>query len=394
MWDGVILVLAFARAQLEALGAEEEPPPNLLSTLVAFWRDLRDPNVGRMTWENVFLRYQNGVLRRQVKRARPSSPERLVLTWAARLANDWRERASLLIVQPQTLIRWHRDAFKAFWAALSLGPEDAPSPPPRKRQRWLRPDEHELVRDIARRRPSSSPLAIRNHMSTVLQISVHKRTVERILADMPPRPPVGQSWGTWVKNHCDRAWACDFLTIPLGLLQFRQLYVFFVISLHDRRILHWAVTLHPTRPWVAQQLREVTASCAGPEHFLRDADGSFGPITDRVLEACGAKIHVVSAAGNVYAERWVGTLRRELLDHLIVLSEDHLRARMREYIHYYNHLRPHQSLDGQIPARLGEAEEDELDAGNEAENKIRVHPILGGLVSYHVRVRDEHRLAA
>jgi putative transposase len=165
----------------------------------------------------------------------------------------------------------------------------------------------------------------------------------------PPRPP-SQTWKTFLRNHLAGTIAIDFLTVPT--VTFGILYVFFVLSLERRRVLHVNVTRQPHAAWAAQQIVEAVGADALPARLIRDRDGIFGAAFDtRVahLNIRQIKISARSPWQNGYAERFVGTLRREVLDHLIVVNEHHLLRALRDYIAYYNQDRPHMSLVGDAP---------------------------------------------
>jgi putative transposase len=171
----------------------------------------------------------------------------------------------------------------------------------------------------------------------------------------PPRPPGrGQSWGTFLRNHADAIWACDFLqVVDLG---FRSLFAFFIVELGSRRVVHVGVTRHPTDAWVAQQLREATPFGAAPRFLLRDNDGKYGVRFDQVATASGIRVlrtPIRAPRANATCERFLGSVRRECLDHLLILHEGHLRRALREYCAYFNAARPHQGLGQALPRASG-----------------------------------------
>ena len=163
----------------------------------------------------------------------------------------------------------------------------------------------------------------------------------------------GQTWSTFLKNHFKDIWACDF-TVVNDLL-FRSWYVFVIMELHTRRIVHAAVTRFPTDEWVAQQLREATPWGEGPKYLIRDRDSKYGKQFAAV--AGGIKIlktPVQAPRANSYCERLIGSLRRECLDHMLILNRLKLDRIVQEYLDYYNHSRPHQGIGQQIPECLAE----------------------------------------
>ncbi len=210
-----------------------------------------------------------------------------------------------------------------------------------------------------------------------LGIRVGKRTVQRHLrAARPPREPGrGQTWRTFLRNHAHEIWACDFLQVTD--LLFRPLFAFFLVELGSRRVVHVGVTRHPTDEWVAQQLREATPYGEGPRCLLRDNDRKYGSAFAGVAAATGiAELRTAYRAPrqNAACERFLGSVRRECLDHVLVLSEAHLRRILREYAAYFNTTRPHQGLRQRVPAAAeGCARRITLPGS------VRAVPVLGGL---------------
>jgi putative transposase len=203
-----------------------------------------------------------------------------------------------------------------------------------------------------------------------LGIRVSKRTIQKYMR----RPRAGasaQTWGTFLHNHAHEIWACDFL--PVTDLFFRLLFAFFLIELKSRRVIHVAVTRHPTDAWVAQQLREATPFGHVPRFLIRDNDRKFGPVFARVARSSGIKVlktpyHAPRA--NAWCERFLGSVRRECLDHLLMQDEQMIFRVLLAYAAYFNQARPHQGLHQQVP----DASACEARAG-----PIFAVPILGGL---------------
>ncbi len=186
---------------------------------------------------------------------------------------------------------------------------------------------------------------------------------------------------TILRNHAGEVWACDFL--PVTDLLFRPLYAFFVVALGSRRVVHVGVTRHPTDAWVAQQLREATPFGQRPQHLIRDNDSKYGPAFSRVVKASGiAELRTAYRAPrqNATCERFLGSVRRECLDHPLIVSEGHLRRVLQEYVGHFNHHRPHRALRQQVP--------DTLAGGTcpvEERGRVYAIPVLGGL--HHVYQR-------
>jgi len=208
---------------------------------------------------------------------------------------------------------------------------------------------------------------------------VGEATVAKYMVKHRP-PERGQSWRTFLANHRDTTIACDFLTVPT--VTFRNLFVFVVLQHGSRRILHVGVTEHPTAEWAALQLVEAVSGEDAPDvtHLIRDRDSTFGDVFQRRIAALGIDDVVTPKASpwcNGFAERVIGTLRRECTDHIIPLGERHLGRVLKEYVAYYNAGRCHQALDGDapVPRRQWAVEDD----------NVQATPVLGGL--HHVYSR-------
>ena len=215
-----------------------------------------------------------------------------------------------------------------------------------------------------------------------LGLRVAKRTIQAYLRGRRGMRPRGQPWATFLRNHAAGIWACAFL--PVTDLLFRPLYACFIVELATRRVVHVGVTRHPTDVWVAQQLREATPFDQRPRFLLRDNDGKFGAAFARVAEASGIVIlrtPVRASRANATCERFLGSVRREGLDQLLVLGEAHLRRVLRAYVAYFNHARPHQGLGQAIPARSVTAERHGGGTG-----RVVAVPVLGGLHHAYRRV--------
>jgi transposase InsO family protein len=247
----------------------------------------------------------------------------------------------LVIVRPETVVGWHRRGFAWFWAWKSrrLGR------PPLTAELVL------LIEQMARENPLWSRRRIASELAK-LGHAVGKDTVAKYMPKPTerPRPPPSQTWKTFLHNHLTGTIAVDFLTVPT--VTFGIIYIFFVLSLERRRVLHVNVTRQPHAAWAAQQIVEAIGADLVPVRLIRDRDGIFGAVFDARVDHLGIrqlKIAPRSPWQNCYAERFVGTLRRELLDHLIVVGERQLLRAVREYATYYNEDRPHMSLARDAP---------------------------------------------
>ena len=236
---------------------------------------------------------------------------------------------------------WHRAGFRLYWGFLS-------------RRRPGRPRITSDLRALIRRMASENPLwgAPRIHGELLkLGFEVSERTVSRYISRLHGAENPGRSW-YFLKNHREMIAAMDFFTVPT--VTFRVLYCFFVISHGRRKILHFNTTQHPTSAWIAQQVREAFPEDAVPRYLIFDRDSKYAGGATEMLKNLGSqpiRTGFRSPWQNGIAERWVGSCRRELLDHVIVLNEDHLRRLLRDYIRYYHEDRTHDSLDKDTPER-------------------------------------------
>ncbi len=312
--------------------------------------------------ENALLRQQLVILRRSVKRPRCTPADRTLLVLLASRLHTWRH--GLLVVQPDTLLRWHRELFHRFSHRKSRATAPAHRPP-------LAPETIALIRQMAVANRTWGAERIRGELLK-LHIRVAKWTIQKYMRGARPPRRSDQTWATFLCNHAEGIWARDFL--PVTDLLFRPLYAFFVIELASRRVMHVGVTRQPTAVWVAQQVREATPFGRHPKHLIRDNDSKFGLAFSRVATATG--IEEVRTAfrapkENAVCERFLGSVRRECLDHLLVLSEAHLRRILTEYVAFFNSARPHQGLQQQMPDPPAE----EI----RGSGPVRATPILGGL---------------
>jgi putative transposase len=336
--------------------------PNTTLLLLGTLTDLARSK-SELVAENALLRQQLIILRRQVKRPACTKTDRMLLVLLARMARTWKQ--TLFIVQPETLLRWHRQGFKLFWKYTSR----ATSLKPRISQETIA-----LIKAMARDNRLWGAERIRGELLK-LGICVCKRTIQKYMRDVQSPRQRGQTWATFLHTHTKDIWACDFLQVTD--LFFRSLFAFFVIDLHSRRVIHVGVTRSPTDAWTAQQLREATPFGQEPRYLIRDRDRKFGSCFARVAATSGIKIlktpyHAPRA--NAICERFLGSVRRECLDHLFILQEKQLQRVLRAYVQYFNQARPHQGIKQQIPERYGRPVPPHRD-----DAKILALPVLGGL---------------
>jgi len=312
--------------------------------------------------ENAFLRQQLIVLRRNVGRPVLVRGERVLLVLLARVSRARRD--VLHIVQPDTLLRWHRDLFKIVWRRKSR---------PRSQPKRLARETIELIWKIASENALWGAERIRGELLK-LGIRVSKRTIQKYMRQVRPYRERRQTWATFTRNHAKDIWACDFLQLYDVL--FRPIFAFFIIKHDTREVVHLNVTRSPSDAWVAQQLREATPWCEGPKYLIRDNDSKYGSRFDAVAEGAGTEIIKIPPRSpdlNSLVERFLGSVRRECLDHIVILNEEHQRRVLEQYVwSYFNVARPHQGLGQRIPGQNEETQKE--NAG-----RIVAMPILGGL---------------
>jgi transposase InsO family protein len=308
----------------------------LLTCFSAFFRSRYN-----LSLEILARRQQLGVLKRKQPRPRPLIQDRLFWILLRRLWPAWSN--ALVIVQPDTVVAWHRAGFRLFWHL-------------RSRPRSLgRPKIEAEVRALIHRMVDENSTwgAPRIHGELLkLGFDVSERTVSRYLRRLYPRDQARILWATFLRNHREFITATDFLTVPT--LTFRVLYCFFVIEHARRKILHFNVTEHPTGPWIVQQLRAAFPESCPYRYAILDRDGKFGVEVTDFLTASGLKPARISPANpwqNGIAERWIGSCRRDLLDHVLIFNEAHLRRLVKDYVFYYHTDRTHDGLEQDTPVK-------------------------------------------
>ena len=288
--------------------------------------------------ENVALRHQISVLQRSAKkRPRLHAADRLLWVWLSRVWTDW--RSSLVIVKPETVVAWHRNAFRLFWTwKIRRGKPGRPAVPREVR---------ELIRRISRENRGWGAPRIHGELLK-LGINIGETSVSKYL--VRNRKPPSQTWRAFLDNHVKSLVSVDFFTVPT--IRFQILYVFIVLAHERRRILHCAVTAHPTAEWTAQQLREAFPWDSAPRYLLRDRDRIFGHEFVEQVKAMGIK-QVLSAPRSpwqrAYVERVIGTIRRECLDHMVVFNESSLSRHLQAFVGYYHRTRTHLALQKDAP---------------------------------------------
>jgi transposase InsO family protein len=318
----------------------------------------------RLEAENAVLRHQLIVLRRRLQgRVRLTNHDR----WFFIQLYRWFPAILkvLTIIRPETLVRWHRAGFLRYWRWKS-------------RRRGGRPQIETELRALIRRMSVENPLwgAPRIHGELlklgfeVAQSSVAKYMVKR-------RRPPSLGWRTFLRNHAPDVAAMDLFVVPT--IGFDPLYAFIIVRL-DRRGLAWInVTAHPSAEWIARQITEAFPWNEAPRYMIRDRDCIYGAVVTRRLRAMGIRDKPIAPASpwqNGFAERLIGSIRRECLDHIIVLGEAHLRRILKSYARYYNETRTHLVLDKDAP----------LSRTVKRAGRILCRPVLGGLHHEYVRI--------
>jgi putative transposase len=271
-------------------------------------------------------------------------------------------RRALAIVQPETVLRWHRAGFRLFWRRRSR---------PGRVERRVAADAIGLIREMATKNRLWGAERIRGELLK-LGIKLSKRTVQKYMRCVREHRGGGQRWATFVTNHANDIWCCDF--VQVYDLLFRPLFLFFLVNQGSRKVVHIAATRNPTQEWTAQQLRNATAEgVAAPRFLIRDRDEKFGATFDRVAEGAGARVIKTAVQApnmNPVGERFVGSLRREALDHVLLLDDQHLENVARQYVRYFNTARPHQGIGQRIP---------DGPVNDNQTGKVIAIPVLGGL---------------
>ena len=310
------------------------------------------------------LRHQLSAYQSKRLRPRIEPPDRLLWSVLAKCWSGWRK--VLFFVQPRTITLWQQKRFRHYWRALSQsGQQGRPK---------IAPELRTLIKRMWRSNPTwGSPRIVAELRK--LGIEVAKSTVEKYKPRGEHLPSA--TWRTFLDLHLKELVAVDFFVVPTAT--FKVLFVFLVLTHDRRRIIHFNVTEHPTSQWTAQQIVEAFPFDTTPRYLLRDGDRIYGDRVRRRLKSLGIEEIVTAAASpwqNAYVERVIGSLRRELLDHVIVLNERHLKQLLSSYLDYYHPWRTHRSLDRDSPDGRGvrSAEPDQI---------VEI-PVVHGLHHYYL----------
>jgi transposase InsO family protein len=323
--------------------------------------------------ENMALRHQLSCLSGRKPRPRLRCADRVFWVLLSRFWSGW--TGSLAMVKPATVLAWHRQGFKLFWRWKSR--KRGPGRP------RISVEIRKLISEMAEMNVGWGAPRIHGELLK-LGIAISKITVSRHMPKRPPPAGSRQRWATFVRNHLHETLAIDFAVVPT--LTFGIVYVFFVLSLERRRVLHFNVTRHPTAGWTTQQVVEACAFDLPGRFLIRDNDKIYGTYFQDRVDGLGLeqiRTAFRSPWQNGFAERWIGSLRRDCLDHVITVNERQLRRVIRLYVDYYHKDRTHLGLEKDTP--------EERSVEPRETGEVVAIPRVGGL---HHRYSRELRNAA
>ncbi|MDR2712843.1 MAG: integrase core domain-containing protein [Clostridiales bacterium] len=312
--------------------------------------------------------FQQHVINHKITKPRLTDRFRRLWIFLSKNLPNWQD--ALVIVKPKTVIGWHKRLFKFYWRRKSRGGRPK-----------ISPATIALIKRIHKENPTLSPEQIHERLIALsITDAPAPNTIARYIRDKRKRPTEKQvqSWQTFLRNHAKSLWSMDFFVTPT--LTFQVLYVLIIVS-HDRRkIEHFAVTTQPSSAWMIQQIRNATPFDNQPEYIIHD---NFPAFKEKHFQQFLADINIKSKSitpfcpwQNGVAERLVGIVRRELLDFAIPINQRHLEKLLAEYVNYYNNVRTHQTLGGQMPIVSDPPPPSKIKA-----TELSAKPILGGL--YH-----------
>jgi len=312
------------------------PTASMLRATLAFVHPLFRSRLS-LQIEILALRHQLAVYQRTRARPRLRPADRLLWAWLSRVWSGWQD--ALVFVKPETVIAWRRRKFRQYWTRLSRSGKPG------------RPSVPREIRDFVRRMSSANPLwgapRIVGELAKI-GIDLPQSTVAKYMVRR--RKPPSATWRAFLRNHIRDIVATDFFVVPTVRNQI--LFVFLVLAHERRRVLHFNVTAYPTAEWTAQQVVEAFPWTDPPRFLLRDRDGVYGHAFRSRIDSLGLEEVIIAAQSpwqNPFVERLIGSIRRDCLDHTIVLSERHLKRILTDYFRYYHRWRTHQSLEMDSP---------------------------------------------
>jgi putative transposase len=294
-----------------------------------------------ITWllvENMALRQQLAIFKKQKPRPRLRKRDRIFWVLLSNFWKDW--RICLKVVRPETVIRWHRHGFKIFWSYKSKSKKSG--------RPKIDPEMKSLIIKIAKENPLWGAPRIHGELLK-LGFKVSERTVSNLIPDRNSKG-TGQSWKIFLRNHLSKVCSIDFFTIHT--FNFKILYVLVILSHDRRRVVHFNITQHPTAFWTLQQIKEAFPWDSTPKYLLRDRDSIYGKVFRQGVKSMNIKEIITTYKSpwqNGYVERMIGSIRRDCLDHHIILGENHLRQVLKEYLEYYHQDRTHYGLNKDTP---------------------------------------------
>ena len=319
-----------------------------------------------MQLEIIALRHQLGVYQRAAQRPRIHPGDRILWAWISRHWTKWRD--AVVFVQTGTVIAWQGKRFRDHWAKLSR--HSGPGRPPIPKEIRV------LIRKMSKANPTWGSPRIVGELGK-LGIKVVKSTVDRyrIRSRQSPSP----TWKALLNNHVRDLVSIDFFVVPT--VRFKVLFVLVVLAHHRRRVVHFNVTEHPTAQWAAQQIIEVFPWNRAPKYLLRDRDGIYGSQFQKRVQSMGIEEVVTAPRSpwqNGFVERVIGSIRRDCLDHVVVLNDRHLRRILTNYFDYYHRWRTHLSLAMDSP--------ESRPVQSPAFGNVVAFPEVGGLHHHYERL--------
>ncbi len=314
--------------------------------------------------ENLALRHQLGILQRSVKRPRLRQLDRILWVWLSLFLENL--RSCLIVVKPDTVVRWHRDGFRLYWRWKSRGKPGRPK---------IDAEIRRLIRRMSRENTTWGSPRIQSELA-LLGHTLDQSTVAKYMC-RHHKPP-SQTWRTFLTNHIGDLAAIDFFVVPT--VRFQLLYCLVVLRHDRRRVVHFNVSAHPTARWTGQQIVEAFPFDEAPRFMVRDRDGIYGhDFRERVRHMSIEEVVIAyrSPWQSPYVERLIGSIRRECVDRVIVLNEAHLRRILTSYFAYYHEARTHLSLErnAPLPRRVE----------HPSEGKVIAIPQVGGLHHRYTR---------
>lgn len=319
----------------------------------------------RLAAENLCLRQQLAVLARRQPHPALRNQDRRFWILMCRWFGHWRD--CLVLVTPETVLAWHRRGWRTYWRWKSRKCKAG--------RRRIPLELRQLIRRMAAENPLWGQVRIMAELFKLGQV-VSPRTVSKYMRRSWNGTP-SPRWKNFLEQHAKDIWACDFLTVRT--LTFQTLYVFFLIHHASREIVHIRVTRHPTAAWTGQQLVNACLEREPPRYLIRDRDSIYGRDFSRKVNSLGVRevrTPVRAPKANAIAERFVGTLRRECLDHVFIFNEQHPQRIVDEFVSYYNRHRPHRSLGHQSPCPTPATA---CPASTGPPTRVIAVPVLGGL---------------